>query len=285
MADTLSMQSPAKINLTLDVLDQDEESGYHRIQTIFQRINLFDELEFTVSDDEKLEINSNRRLPEDNTIKQAYDLFCEKTGKQVGIKVKLKKLIPSAAGLGGASGNAATMLLALNHLYSAGLETQELMEMGVEIGMDVPFFLSNYSTAFGTHFGEKIFSLPPFPSTSVLIFFPKIKSSSQKAYQALDLSLTGKMAHKTDMFSEKLRRSTGDVSSYLSLMHNDFEEGIFEKYPEILKFKESLLENGLEKVVLSGSGSSLYGFGSKDKLREIRDIYGQKYLVFVCETY
>ena len=98
MIDTLSMQSSAKINLTLDILDQDEESGYHRIQTIFQRINLFDELEFTLGG-EGLEINSNRRLPEDNTIRQAYDLFCEKTGKKIGVKVKLKKLIPSAAGL------------------------------------------------------------------------------------------------------------------------------------------------------------------------------------------
>ena len=285
MADTLLMQSPAKINLTLDILDKDEISGYHRIQTIFQRINLFDELEFISCDDEGLKLQSNKRLPENNTIRKAYDLFCKKIGKQIGVSVKLKKIIPVAAGLGGASSNAATVLLGLNHLFSTGLNTQALMKIGMEIGMDVPFFVSNYSTAFGAHFGEKVFSLPSFPNVPVLIFFPKIKSSSEKAYRSLDLSAIGKMTHKTDMFSEKLRRRSKDILSYWNLMHNDFEGVIFERYPEILEFKEKILGCGLDKVMLSGSGSCLYGFGHKDKLREVREIYGQKYLVFVCSLY
>lgn len=285
MSQELILKSPAKINLTLDILDRDEESGYHRIQTIFQRVNLMDEMVFSVYDGDKLELMSNKRLPEDNTICKAYDIFCKYIGKDLGVRVKLRKTIPAGAGLGGASGNAATTLIGLNHIFSFGFNVHILQELGAKIGMDVPFFVSNYSTALGTHFGNKILSLPPFPSVSVLIFFPKVKVLTEKAYRTLSLDLVGKRVHQTDMLADKLRRRSQDVVSFLHLMHNDFELSIFDQYPKLSDIRNELEKYALDKIMLSGSGSSIVCFGSEQKLRSIQEVFGNKYNVFICKTY
>jgi 4-diphosphocytidyl-2-C-methyl-D-erythritol kinase len=283
--DKLEMQAPAKINLTLDVLGKDEGTGYHLIQTIYQRVSLFDDLEFEKRDEGGLTIQSTKRLPEDNTLQKAYDIFCKHVSKDLSVHINLRKNIPSGAGLGGASSDAATVLASLNHLFSFDLSRETLMELGKEIGMDVPFFVSNYATALGTHFGERILSLPSFPSMPVLILYPKVKSSTERAYKSLDLDQVSQFRHKTDMFCDRLRRGGADASSFIPLMHNDFEPLMFKKNKVLSELKEKIISEGIANVMLTGSGSSLIAFGPVSLLRNIRELYDKQYLVFVVNTY
>ncbi len=281
----LSLKSPAKVNFTLDVLRKDEVSGYHFIQTVFQRVDIFDEMEFSVLPDGGLVFRSNRKLPEDNTITKAYHVFCKHVGRALPVSIKLKKAIPIGAGLGGASGDAATTIIALNHIFSFHFETDLLSELGREVGMDVPFFISNYSTALGTHFGDKIVPLPPFPRFEFLVIYPKIKVETKKAYEALDLSQASRRMHQTEMLIDKLRRHTLDARGLIPLFHNDFEGTVFSAFPRLKALYEELATMGLEKVMLTGSGSSLLVFGSSARMNEVKAKLSGKCQMYLCHTY
>src|SRR3989304_2381903 len=140
---TITIKSPAKINLTLNVVSK-RKDGYHNLETIMIPVSLWDEMEILTTNSKKIKIIcDNKELPvdDDNIINRAIRLLWDVTGLKIGVLVKLKKNIPVAAGLGGGSTNGASVLLALNKLWKTGLTISRLTEIGKKLGADVPFFV------------------------------------------------------------------------------------------------------------------------------------------------
>lgn len=139
---TLVALSPAKLNLFLHITGR-RDDGYHNLQTLFQFIDLCDELTFTLTRDGKIQVDfpGGSVNPEDNLITRAARLLQKETASAFGAHVRVEKRIPMGGGLGGGSSNAATTLVALNHLWNTRRSTQALAEMGTKLGADVPIFV------------------------------------------------------------------------------------------------------------------------------------------------
>ncbi|MBI2464422.1 hypothetical protein HYV57_05695 [Candidatus Peregrinibacteria bacterium] len=230
----ITLKSPAKVNLALDVLGKDEKSGYHEIQTVYQEIPLYDEI--TIEEIAKNEIqiewrplhhnlmnqymgthiimNQNEFLmdaeafsepkKEDNTAVRAARLIKEKYGVNKGLKIKKKKNIPLRSGLGGGSSNAAAVLKGLNVIWNLGLNVEQLRKIAAKIGMDVAFFIEG-GTAYGTHFGEKIEMLPSFDG-DIMLFHTGLEVESRAAYAELDCGKCGQNKDNTKKIVEALRK-------------------------------------------------------------------------------
>ncbi len=244
---SLTVQSTAKINLTLDVLGRDD-TGYHRLQTIYHEVpTLFDE--FTFAPHSKLElICDHPEVPLDkkNLIIKAAQIL-QKYAPKKGAKITLKKNIPLQSGLGGASSNAATTLVALNDLWELQLSPHTLLTHAAEIGMDVPFFLIG-GTVLGLHYGEHLMPLMPLENYKIEIIETNIKIPTKEAYKALDLKKCGHREQETSQFVHILNgNKQGDI---LPLLHNDFEENFFAAHPE--------LREKHPDAHLSGSGGCLF---------------------------
>lgn len=220
-----TLSCPAKVNLFLAILDHDA-SGYHELDTVFARVpELADVLEIEPAPELSFECGA---FPgEENTVMKALRLLETHTGRRFSYKIRLTKNIPLQSGLGGGSSDAASLLLYLNTHESLGLSPEELAELGAQVGMDVPFFLSGYAVARGTHYGEKITPLPPL-STKITLGFTNIPISTKAAFAEWD---------KRGLQSTAPTYSPG-------VLHNDFEQ-IFPN----LSFKKP-------NTVLSGSGGA-----------------------------
>lgn len=257
MTDVLSLQSPAKINLTLDILGRDP-SGYHRILTIFHEVqNLFDELTFEETDTSEIEILCNHpeiTLNESNTIHKAVALLKkhhstpEKNDR--GLRITLQKNIPIGSGLGGGSSNAAVTLKALNILWNLQLTQAQLLTYAAQIGMDVPFFILG-GAALGMHYGEHLMPLPPLEGLEIEVLFTDIFRETQEAYQSLSLEQCGRQESKTHELVHILKgEKEASLQTIESLLHNDFEASFFAKYPEVRK--------NYPNAHLAGSGGALF---------------------------
>jgi len=238
--------SPAKINLGLNIISR-RDDGYHNIETIFYPIKLFDKLKFFLS--EKFEIECNDpSIPTDesNLIYKARNILSSFVGKELNVKVLLEKYIPSFAGLGGGSSNAAITLLALNEIFELKLTSNQLFELASKIGSDVSFFILN-KPAFAEGRGEKLTLLPNLKiDYKVLVVVPEIKVSTAWAY-----SNFRKSEKRIDL---RLIKTKEDFELYKSQITNDFEPIVFSSYPEIKSIKEKLLESGAIFSLMSGSG-------------------------------
>src|SRR4030042_1909313 len=142
MTDSLHLQSPAKVNLRLEILAR-REDGYHELRTVFQKISLHDALHFSLTKGKDISIAADHpKLPlgRKNLVYKAAQSMFKVSGYRGGVRIEIEKKIPLGAGLGGGSSNAATTLMALNQLLELDLSQKQLMRMGLGIGADVPFF-------------------------------------------------------------------------------------------------------------------------------------------------
>ncbi len=254
--DRLLLESPAKINLRLEILRR-REDGYHEIRTIFQKISLSDKLLFTLKKKKGISITTNQpNLPvgRRNLVYRAAQLIIERTGFQGGIYIQIEKKIPLGAGLGGGSSNAATTLRALNHLLEANLSEKELMGMGKEIGADVPFFFLK-GAAIGSGIGEKLKEVR-LPDLWYILIYPNFEVSTAWAYR--NYVLTKK---KFQINLHQLPKSPKEVSK---ILWNDLEEVVSRKFPQILRMKEVLYAVGAEGALMTGSGPTVFGVFSKE---------------------
>jgi 4-diphosphocytidyl-2-C-methyl-D-erythritol kinase len=195
---TVALKAPAKVNLHLEVLCR-RHDGYHEIETILQAISLFDHLEVTLEEeyqggepDIALVLGrSESRVPADETnlCWQAARLFCRETGRSGNLRIRLDKVIPVAAGLGGGSSDAAAVLVACDRLFGAGLEFSALEKMGAGLGSDVPFFVRG-GTAMGRGTGTKLSPLPPVRTCQFLIVKPALDLRTPEVYGKLKMGLT-----------------------------------------------------------------------------------------------
>ncbi|MBQ4333008.1 MAG: 4-(cytidine 5'-diphospho)-2-C-methyl-D-erythritol kinase [Clostridia bacterium] len=183
---SVTVHAPAKINLTLDIVGT-REDGYHLLESIFQSVDIYD----TVTARKRLGQRVTLDAPgcdcpvAKNTAYKAAVAFFKYTGLNKGVHLSLKKRIPTQAGMGGGSADAAGVLVALDRLFKTGLTTGQLCEIGLQVGADVPFCIVG-GTAYVTGIGEGIAALPPLPECHIVIARPHQGISTKEAYTAVD---------------------------------------------------------------------------------------------------
>jgi len=185
---SLSLPSPAKINHMLHILGR-RSDGYHELQTVFQFLDWGDELRFTLSESPDIQFHqtSNHTIdPADNLITRAANLLKQNSPSAPGVSIELTKKIPLGSGLGGGSSNAATTLIALNHLWQLGLATDELADMAVTLGADVPIFVHGYAS-WAEGVGEKLTPIN-IQEQWVLLIIPPCHSNTAAVFSAEDLT-------------------------------------------------------------------------------------------------
>lgn len=264
---SIVLKSPAKINLCLNVLSK-RSDGYHNIQTIFEKINLFDTISITSTKDNGVKVTCDHPdVPQDrkNLAYKSAALLKRKFNIKEGLNIKIKKRIPVAAGLGGGSSNAACVLEGMNRLFRLRLNKKDLMRHAAKIGSDVPFFLSGERFAWATGRGTKITPLNVRNRFWHVLVAPKINVSTREIYQDLSKvwnSLTRKRIFAKIIISG-LRKK--DILSIDKSCFNLLEEVALRRFKQIYKLKNQLKRMGLKVVLMSGSGPSVFGIVSTRK--------------------
>ena len=278
----MKLLSPAKINLFLEVTGK-RGDGYHDLRSLMCGITLFDEISLEPCDG-KISVSCDMDgIPEDDTnlAARAAALFFEKAGKKnAGAKISIKKRIPAGAGLGGGSSNAAAVLTGLNQYYDTPFSGDDLVKMGAEIGADVPFFIY-CKAALAQGIGDKLQFCENIAHYNVIVVYPGIAVSTAEVYKKLNFGLT---KSKKETKSRLLNKGLVDPVSYL---FNDLEVSAFLICSEIRGLRETLLSFGADGVLMSGSGSSVFGLYSDLKDAEVSYTRLQKYVKehVVCENW
>ena len=253
----LKFKTPAKVNLGLHVHGK-REDGFHELETIFQMISLFDDVELELlSSGIKLECDTPG-IPTDDTNLVCKAALLLRKSYQVegkGVSIRLKKKIPFGAGLGGGSGNAAGVLMGLNRLWDLNIEREKLFTLAAELGSDVSFFLTS-PCAPGKGRGERLKVLEPCSKFQVLLVFPGFPIATSWVYQNLRLKLT-KRPNNISILRKNL--SLSNITSLGSQLYNDLESVVIQKFPEVKVVKDELWAWGALGVLLSGSGSTVFG--------------------------
>lgn len=262
--DSVVIKAMAKVNLGLDVLRR-RENGYHDVKMIMQTVNIYDTLTLSKKEDAQIVITTNTgELPlnEDNLIYKAAKLLFERTGKEAGVSIHLDKQIPIAAGMAGGSTDAAATLLGLNELYDLGLNKEELAEIGVKIGADVPYCIYG-GTCLSEGIGEVLTKLPDTPDCYVVVAKPGIGVSTKYVYENLHIE-TVKDHPDIDGMIEAIRE--GSLDGVVKKMENVLETVTIKRYPEIETMKNCLMENGAENALMSGSGPTVFGIFKEENI-------------------
>lgn len=252
-----TLLSPAKVNLRLEILFK-RPDGYHEIATLFHKISIFDKIRLTSTPGNKIVLTtSNPQIPSDhrNLAWQAADLILKTAGISQGIQIDIRKHIPAGAGLGGGSSNAATTLRGLNSLLKLNFSEKTLHSLALDLGADVPFFLMDAPTAYGTGIGETLTPVKHCDKLWFLVIFPGVTVSTAWAYQTFaKYNLLTKSSNNNIINNYNLDRNT-----VKSLLYNDFESVVNSRHPEIDIAKNLLYKTGAEAAMLSGSGSAVFG--------------------------
>lgn len=272
------IESYGKINLGLDVLHK-REDGYHEIKTIMQQISLSDTLTLREMKDDIALGSNNNDLPMDssNLVYKAWKAIQRRTGINRGIEINIHKRIPIAAGLAGGSTNASAVLKGLNELWGLGLKEEELKNIGVEIGADVPYCIMG-GTALAKGIGEKLTKLRAFKDKNLLLINPGIGISTAQVYNSLKLEKKPKVDIKKIISSiEK-----DDLKSVAESIANVMEEVVIEKNPIISEIKKDMIKYGALGSLMSGSGPTVFGlFEDEEKSIFCKEKLKEKYATVI----
>ncbi len=253
------IKSPAKINLGLGIIGK-RDDGFHDIETIFQKVSIFDRLIFKPRHSGIFFETNQKNLPSDETnlVVRAAKLLQKETGTKKGAEMFLEKNIPISAGLGGGSSNAASTLMGLNRLWELNLKVNYLIKLAIRLGSDVPFFLSE-PTALGTGRGEILTPIENNMKIFLLVIFPNISISASSAYKGLSLGLTSK---PKDISILRSLLAKGNIADLGANLYNDLENVVCKRYPILVEIKKKLIDSGAVGALVSGSGSSVFGLFS-----------------------
>ena len=253
----MKLRAMAKINLGLDVVRR-REDGYHEVRMIMQTIRMYDTLELTATEDTGITVKTNLKyLPvnEDNLVYKAAKLLMEEYHVSRGLKIRLEKHIPVAAGMAGGSSDAAAVMVGVNRLFRLGLSKKELMERGVKIGADVPYCILR-GTALAEGIGEQLTPLTPAPDCHVLIAKPPISVSTKFVYENLHLD---QLETHPDIDGIRSAIEAGDLHGMVARMGNVLETVTIPAYPQIGQISSLMKENGARGAMMSGSGPTVFG--------------------------
>jgi 4-diphosphocytidyl-2-C-methyl-D-erythritol kinase len=267
MPERVRLRSLAKINLDLRVLHK-RPDGFHDLRTIFQTISLADTIEVECQRGRsKIELKSNIDIS-GNLIVKAADLVMRALQANCQLRISLTKRIPMGGGLGGGSSNAASMLLALPKLVGKCVPLEKLMELGTELGSDVPFFLLG-GTAVGLGRGTELYPLPDVPASPGVLITPKIHSSTAAAYAALKRQPMEEISTSIiNNFQSVVQSACSPNPNLQSPFANDFEKVVFLQHPQLKSIKGKLLKLGAWRAMMTGSGSALFGLFPSRELRD-----------------
>ena len=262
-------KSPCKINLFLDIKSK-REDGYHFIESLFHTIDLFDIIkieeskEFKISTSGKYKLNDNE---EDNIVAKIFYHFKNQMELKKNYKINIEKNIPTGAGLGGGSSNAATMIKFFLEELNIKPDN-ELIESFSKFGADIPFFIKG-GLSWVSGIGEKIYSFNFTLPYKIILIYPNINVSTKLAYS----KFTENDFNKSDIFYIKnLLEKNGRINfnDLYSHIYNIFEKNVFNIEPKIKEYKEKAETEIKRKICMSGSGSSLFAlYNQNDKNENI----------------
>nr|WP_282451957.1 4-(cytidine 5'-diphospho)-2-C-methyl-D-erythritol kinase [Marinobacter koreensis] len=243
----MTLPSPAKLNLFLHIVGR-RHDGYHELQTVFQFLDYGDDITFTLTPDQP-DIRLARPIPgvpdDDNLIiRAARALATHSRHSLPGVVIDIEKRLPMGGGLGGGSSNAATTLVGLNHLWQLGLSLDQLAEIGLGLGADVPVFVRGHA-AFGEGVGERLTPVNP-PEDWFLVLKPACNINTGKIFSEEGLTRDTPKIKIAPAFE-------GDASRY----RNDCEDVVRQLYPEVHKSLEWLSQFGPAR--LTGTGACIFG--------------------------
>jgi 4-diphosphocytidyl-2-C-methyl-D-erythritol kinase len=274
---SITVDSYAKVNYTLDVLSL-RTDGYHGIASVMQAISLADTITITVREKPGIVVEcSDTDIPSDdrNLAWRAADAALAEAGSSAGLHIGIEKRIPSQAGLGGGSSNAAYTLLAVNRLLELDIPRTRMAELAAGLGSDVPFFLTG-GTATARGRGEILTPLADGPPLWFVVVKPEQCVSTAWAYTALDAIPDRLSARATRKMEEIL--VAGDVDRIISRMTNDFEEVIFAEHRSIGLLHDEFLMARARNARLCGSGAAVFGVATDEpSAKEIARIMRLKY--------
>ena len=247
----------AKLNLTLDVLGK-REDGYHDLQSVMQTISVRDDIEIDIGTGKPWCLKCDKEgIPcdERNLAWKAAKVYCDAMKKDPdGIEIRITKRIPSEAGMGGGSADAAAVLRALNRHYGEPLSIGALAELGAQVGSDVPFCVV-CGTAMVEGRGEKLRKLPDMPDCIFVICKPEFSVSTPELYKKIDECTIGKRPDNRAMESALL---AGDLEKVCQNVYNVFDPVVTADHAELNYIKSLLHQYGAAAYQMTGSGSAVY---------------------------
>jgi len=289
----LCLAAPAKINLYLKITGR-RPDGYHELNTLMQKLALYDQVVLELVEQAGIHIDcSGADLPldEGNIVYRAARLFLDLVGRpEQGIRIGLTKKIPIAAGLGGGSSDAATVLRGLDRLLATGCPRDELAAMGLKLGADVPFFIYDMAAAWATGIGEKLVTAVPIAGYHLVLVNPGIAVSTKWAYETFALTSAENIFNLGSSKKEHGAIESETVLCKRSFrpeeLVNDLETVTAARFSIIGKIKQQLLAAGAEGAMMSGSGSTVFGLFAPGGYRqaeqcccELKKEFDQVYLV------
>ena len=285
MSVTLREGAFAKINLTLDVLGK-RPDGYHDIQSVKQTISIRDDVEVEVGTAKPWTLSCDKEdVPQDssNLAWKAAEMFCRAAKRDPeGVAIRITKRIPTQAGLGGGSADAAAVLRALNRHYDYPFSIYALAELGAEVGCDVPFCTLG-GTVLCQGRGERLRKLPDLPETLFVVCKPDFPVSTPELYRRLDETAIARRPDHTAMEAAIVQ---GDVGAIAGQLCNVFEPVVTEKHLELNYIKSLMNSYGALGFAMSGSGPSVYAIAPSFEYAAVictmlKDNYPQ---VFIAKT-
>ncbi|MDH4316990.1 MAG: 4-(cytidine 5'-diphospho)-2-C-methyl-D-erythritol kinase [Desulfobulbaceae bacterium] len=298
--ESIDVLAPAKVNLYLKVIRR-RPDGYHELATLMQKVGLYDEIHL-----EKIPAGITLRcpgsdLPEngENLVVRAarffLDRFEDRISEPSGLRIVLKKNIPVAAGLGGGSSDAASVLIGLRKLLDVDCTLDELLELGSRLGADVPLFISPVPAAWATGIGDQLQAAVAISDYFVLLVNPGFSVSTQWVYKNFRLTDNKQDDIINDSASSRVTVSGCDFLSRAILpaeLYNDLELVTLARHKELRSLKKRLVQLGAACAMMSGSGPTIFGLfsrenekGAKECLAQLRGDYGKVYLVDPLSVY
>lgn len=277
---SIKLECPAKVNLSLDIVGK-RDDGYHFLKMVMQSIDLCDYVTVTKNDTGKIFIGCDDKslvCDESNTTFKAAKAFFEECEiDDFGVNIYIEKNIPSQAGLGGASADAAGVLVGLNELYEQGLTKAELCDIGERVGADVPFCIMG-GGAVAEGIGDILSPIPSLEECFFTVVKPDLSISTKEAYGKYGSAVITRRPDTSSLVAAIVAQDLESVSSHLC---NVFEETLSEDV--IYQIKDEMLENEAIGALMTGSGSAVFGiFDNKRKAQRCADKLDD-YQSFVCE--
>ncbi|MEI7817443.1 MAG: 4-(cytidine 5'-diphospho)-2-C-methyl-D-erythritol kinase [Desulfuromonadales bacterium] len=260
--ETLTLQAPAKINYLLDVIGK-RPDGYHDLRMIMQRVNLCDTVTLTLAETPDIKVTCDSGVAPDgprNIAWKAARELLDHANFNKGVTINITKRIPVAAGLGGGSSDAASVLMGMNELLHLGLSDQKLIEIGSKLGADIPFFIFKTS-ALAEGVGEKLSPLYNMPKCWILLVNPGVHVSTAWVYRSLQLTSSSELNRLPEFFES--------VESIVSILSNDLESVTIPAFPVIADIKSRMMELGAAGSMMSGSGPTVFGVFKSFDVAEI----------------
>lgn len=278
---TLNITCHAKVNLTLDVLAKRPEDGYHDLVSVMVPVSLGDQIRLTSADHIRLLTTpAIPGPPETNLALRAAVLLKAVTGYKGGALIELSKVIPIAGGLAGGSTNAAAVLRGLNQLWQTGLTTAELVALAIQLGSDVPFFITE-QPARVEGIGERLSPIKVAKPLWMVLATPSVAKSTGNVFRLFDEL---KHVDRPDTAAMERALAVGDPSGISAALGNVFEQVMLPRHPEIGLLKQAMIQGGALGALMSGAGPTVFGVvadepSGRQLLRSILPLTERAFLV------